>query len=114
MKRKGKWIAALIAVCLSFTFLAACGGGKYAIELNRNSASVYVGEELTLTAKVTLGGEETVAAVSWTSSIRRWRRWKRQSQGAESGQDDRCRDCGKGFRRVRSDGAGTLLHDLAR
>lgn len=68
MKRKGKWIAALIAVCLSFTFLAACGGGKYAIELNRNSASVYVGEELTLTAKVTLGGEETAAAVSWTSS----------------------------------------------
>ena len=44
MKRKGKWIAALIAVCLSFTFLAACGGGKYAIELNRNLSLIHISE----------------------------------------------------------------------
>ena len=69
MKRKGKFLVLLaLAVCLAFSFATACSNKKYAVDLNKETATLYVGEETTLIATVTLNGEEVQSQVQWISS----------------------------------------------
>lgn len=69
MKSKGKWLAFLSALALACSFMMACtNGGTYAISLDRPSAELTVGGEVTLTATVTLDGETVNTEVEWTSS----------------------------------------------
>lgn len=69
MKRKVKFLVLLsIAVCLAFSFLTACGNKEYAVKLNKETATLYVGEETTLTAAVTQGDEAVQLPLQWTSS----------------------------------------------
>lgn len=69
MKKNGKYIALLLlAVCVALCFGTACKDKKYAVELDKETAALYVGEEIELTAVVTLDGKETQVSVDWSSS----------------------------------------------
>ena len=69
MRKKWKHIALLLLdACVALCFVTACNDNKYAVELNKETAALYVGEETALTAVVTLDGEEVQVAVEWSSS----------------------------------------------
>lgn len=69
MRKKVKQIAlSLLAVCVVLCFATACNDNKYAVEMDRETAALYVGEETELTAVVTRDGKEVQVSILWSSS----------------------------------------------